>query len=376
MPEPFKNFFSRNLIDQMGDHFGRASKSFDRKRFVKLAAANLEELELKERSNQIKDALHATLPDDFNKAASIMVKSLHPENDVDLSDISMDEQGIRGWAVMPMTEYVAEAGLDEFDLGMEVQKELTKRFSAEFGIRYFLLEDQARALGIMAGWADDDNYHVRRLVSEGTRPRLPWGIRLHQFIEDPEPVIPLLEKLRDDPKEYVRRSVANNLNDIAKDHPARVAQIARDWMAGAGTQRQKLVRHACRTLVKDGYGPALEALGFGSPEVELGYFRLSSETLDLGQSIELDLEFSSTAKTSQNLVLDYAVHHQKSNGSTSPKVFKWKTLELKAGQTFTGQKKHGIKPITTRTYYPGRHEIQVLVNGESLARAGFDLRIA
>ncbi|MEM8813982.1 MAG: DNA alkylation repair protein, partial [Pseudomonadota bacterium] len=276
MPEPFKTFFNPDMIALMGTHLARASDTFDQGRFVGLATDNLDALELKERSRQIRDALQTCLPSGFRDACSILNAALHPEDDVDLSQTCMDEYGIRGWAVMPMTEFVAENGLDDFDYAMDILKEMTKRFSSEFAVRAFIARDQDKAMTIMTGWTEDANYHVRRLASEGSRPRLPWGGNLAMFISDPEPVIDLLEHLKDDPSDYVRRSVANSLNDIAKDHPDRVAEIAGIWLKHADGNRRRLVRHACRTLVKQGHKPTLDALGFGKPDVELIRFDITT----------------------------------------------------------------------------------------------------
>ncbi|MEM8814082.1 MAG: DNA alkylation repair protein, partial [Pseudomonadota bacterium] len=245
MPEPFKTFFNPDMIALMGTHLARASDGFDQGRFVDLATDNLDALELKERSRQIRDALQACLPSGFRDACAVLSTALHPEDDVDLSQTCMDEHGIRGWAVMPMTEFVAENGLDDFDYAMDILKEMTKRFSSEFAVRAFIVRNPDKAMTIMAGWTEDANYHVRRLASEGSRPRLPWGGNLAMLISDPEPVIDLLENLKDDPSDYVRRSVANSLNDVAKDHPDRVAEIAGRWLEHADGNRRRLVRHAC-----------------------------------------------------------------------------------------------------------------------------------
>ncbi len=163
---------------------------------------------------------------------------------------------------MPMAHYVGLRGHDHFDLSMTLLKAFTKRFSSEFGIRFFLLDDPEQTLSVLKQWTKDEDKHVRRLVSEGSRPRLPWAMRLPLFIKDPAPVIVLLELLKDDNDEYVRRSVANNLNDIAKDHPSVVADIAGQWMQGADKQRQQLIRHACRTLIKQGNKKVLRVFGF------------------------------------------------------------------------------------------------------------------
>ena len=374
MPEPFKNFFNPSMIAEMGAHLRDRDPDFDADRFVALATDGLDRLELKQRSNHILAALEQTLPDDFAAATELMLSTLHPDDGVDLSGQSMDERGVRGWAVMPMADYVARHGLQKLDFSMDALREMTKRASSEFAVRPFLADDPDRALGHVSQWARDDSYHVRRLASEGTRPRLPWGMRLPAFIADPSPILPILETLKDDPEDYVRRSVANNLNDIAKDHPDLVASIACDWLAGSpGKDRQRLVRHACRTLIKAGHRPTLTALGYGDPHVRLRRFGLSADRVQFGESLVISIELGSTSDDEQQLVVDYVVHHRKANGSTSPKVFKWRTLRLAGSDTVSLEKRHAFRPITTRSYNAGTHAVEIQVNGLSLGRAEFEL---
>ncbi len=366
MPEPFKNQFNRELIAGMGDRFVRAWPAFDKAGFVSTAADNLEALELKQRSDQIVSALTGFLPRDFKRAAAVLRQSLAPDKDPGTHEIG-------AWAIMPMTHYVGTAGLRHFELSMELLKEMTKRFSSEFGIRFLILEDSERALSTMSAWTRDSDHHVRRLVSEGTRPRLPWAMQLPAFVTDPAPVIPLLELLKDDESEYVRRSVANNLNDIAKDHPDKVADIAERWLRGASENRRKLVRHACRTLIKQGHKKTLAALGYGSPKLEVKNLTLRTPQVEFGEALLFEVSLVSTAKRSQALVLDYVIHHKKANGNTTPKVFKWKTITLEKDATHTALRKHAMRKITTRVYYPGTHALELLINGVSFGRYEFEL---
>jgi len=252
-------------------------------------------------------------------------------------------------------------------------KEMTKRSSSEFGIRFFLLAEPGRTLSVLESWVGDSNVHVRRLISEGTRPRLPWAMRLPAFIDDPAPLLPLLAALKDDGEEYVRRSVANNLNDIAKDHPDIVSRIARQWLKGADKNRRKLIRHACRTLIKQGHKGTLKALGYGTPCVEMDMLRISTPRVTFGTALEFELSLTSTADRPQSLVVDYAIHHRKANGATTPKVFKWKTATLAPGATLRAKRKHAIRKITTRVYYPGKHRLEIFVNGVSLGIEDFEL---
>lgn len=378
MPEPFKNFFSEALIEGMADHLTRAGDrvgagGFNRERFVAQAKDGLQDLELKARSAQIAQALVAALPDEFSLAAEVIRRSLHPRAGLEAAIAEMDGEGIRGWGVMPMTEWVALRGGEHFDEAMELLRDMTSLFSAEFAIRTFILADTKRALRTLERWADDPNHHVRRLVTEGTRPRLPWAIRLPPFIEDPTAALALLKRLRDDESEYVRRSVANHLNDIAKDHPDLVADVARDWLVDAPPERQRLVRHACRSLLKDGHPGAMAALGYEPPRLALQLLVVRTPTVPMGGALEFEIEIVSESERSQRLMLDYVIHHRKANGSTSPKVFKWKTLVLPGRSEHRAKRRHPIRPITTRRYYAGTHFVEIQINGQSFGRAAFEL---
>jgi len=373
LPEPFKNCFSRALIGGMGDHFARVWPAFDRTGFVSAASRGLEKLELKERSAQITAAMVVFLPDDFKESAAIILASLAPVAGVNIGNTKVNRDGLDGWAVMPMSDFVGIYGRSHFDLAMSLQKEMTKRSSSEFGIRYLIIEDPQRALATMAKWTDDPDHHVRRLVSEGSRPRLPWGMRLPVFVTAPSPLLPLLEALKDDESEYVRRSVANNLNDIAKDHPDLVAGVAGKWLRKADRNRKKLVRHACRTLIKQGHKKTLSALGYGPPRIELEQFTIKTPLVNFGEPLVFELSLTSTSKKAQALIVDYAIHHRKANGSTTPKVFKWKTITLDQQTSHAAIRKHPLRKITTRVYYPGTHRVEILINGVSFGGGEFEL---
>ena len=378
MPEPFKDQFNKKIIRKMAAHFAKhcpKKYEFREKAFIADASRKLDELELKARSEQITQAMIEYLPDDYCKAGQIILASLNTKLADDIGDATVDDNGIAGWAIMPMTHYVGRIGHQDFELSMKLLKEMTKGFSSEFGIRFFLLSDTEKTLGVLAGWAHDKNRHVRRLASEGSRPRLPWAMQLPQFIKDPAPVISLLDVLKDDEDAYVRRSVANHLNDIAKDHPDVVADIAARWMPGSSKERQQLLRHACRTLIKGGHKKTLKVFGFGSPKLASVDLCIDEQEIVFGESLGIELLLCSSSRTSQSLVVDYVIHHQKANGSTSPKVFKWRNMSLSSKDSVTLRKKHAIKPISTRVYYPGLHKIEIMVNGESVAEADFQLRM-
>ena len=379
MAEPFKNLFNVEVIAEVGRHMARAGAAhgvvFDEAAFREMAGRDLDALELKERSRQIESALVEYLPEDFPLAAAILDTSLHPDGDAPVPEARTGEGGIKGIALMPVADYVAHQGQGHVEPSLALLKEITKRSTSEFAIRPFLVEHRERTLAALHEWTRDPNQHVRRLVSEGSRPRLPWGMRLSAFVEDPSPVLPLLEALKDDPEEYVRRSVANNLNDIAKDHPDLVADIAARWLKGASKERARLVRHACRTLVKQGHPATLAALGYGVPRVTLEELKITTGTVQLGEKLCFDVALRSDADEGQSLMVDYVIHHRKANGQTSPKVFKWKNITLAAGKTHTATRGHAIKPITTRKYYAGTHFLELQVNGQVMGRESFELTL-
>ncbi len=242
-------------------------------------------------------------------------------------------------------------------------------------MRAFIEAHPGLTFATLATWARDPSEHVRRLASEGSRPRLPWGLQLKGLIADPSPALPLLRVLQDDESEYVRRSVANHLNDIAKDHPAIVAEWLEEHLPGASPERRALLKHASRTLIKRGDARILKAWGLGQKLRGEAGLTVAPKRVALGDSIELGVVLTSNARKTQKLVVDYAVHHVKANGGTTAKVFKGWVLELGAGEKRLLRKRHSLKLITTRRYHAGRHAVDLLVNGEMVASAAFDLRI-
>lgn len=374
MGEPFKNQISCELITQIGSVLQSIWGEFDREGFVYLASENLENQELKQRCFSIVEALEVYLPDDYLKAANILEKALHPETDEGgFKGKTVTHEGLQGWAIMAVQEYVGKRGLNHLGVSLNLLKEMTKRLTAEFGIRYFLQEYQLETLKTMQVWVMDPNEHIRRLVSEGTRPRLPWGMQLKRFVNDPSPLIPLLEVLKDDPSEYVRRSVANNLNDISKDHPEIVCMVAEAWMRDASQNRKRLIRHALRTLIKKGHTRALAILGFEEAKLKKTILQIETKVLELGDALEFTVELQSAIKQLQPILMDYALHYRKANGTLSPKVFKWKQFHLAAGKPVVLRKRQKIVDVTVRKHYPGIHEVELLVNGSSVAKAAFEL---
>ena len=374
--EPFKNLLGAAVVRDCAHHLARAWPPFDARRFESLASHGLEALELKARVEHIADALEQTLPAQFDQAARILEASLAPAPPDDSLDAPRSPgAGLAGWAVWPLTSYVARAGLATPQRALLALHAMTQRSTAEFAVRPFLVHHTDLTLRQLETWTQDPSPHVRRLVSEGSRPRLPWGLQLKALIADPRPTLPLLRALQDDASEYVRRSVANHLNDIAKDHPAIVVDWVREHLPGAPPARVLLLKHASRSLVKQGHAPMLRLWGVAARLRGTVGLALSKRRVKVGESLELRLTLSSDSARVQKLAVDYAVHHVKANGKTSAKVFKGWVIALAPGQMRALRKTHSMKPVTTRRYHAGRHEVDIRVNGIAMASAGFDLRL-
>ena len=375
--EPFKNLINAEVVAAMAHHVGRAGAGFDSVAFTHQALAGLGLLELKARVMQLAQALVAHLPADVDHAACLLEASLGPAGEGDdLARLRTSAAGLAGWAVWPLTEAITLIAAQHHPArGLQALHTMTQRLTAEFAIRPFLIGHPALAFETLARWASDPSAHVRRLVSEGSRPRLPWGLRLQALVADPSPTLPLLRALQDDPSAYVRRSVANHLNDIAKDHPTLIAQWLAEHLPAAPAERLALLRHASRSLVKQGDAAVLAAWGLGARFQGSAGLTVAPLAVRVGDSLALQLCLHSSARTPQRLVIDYAVHHVKAGGHTTPKVFKGWVIELAAGEARLLRKQHSMKAITTRRYHPGAHVVDVRINGQVLAQAGFELAV-
>lgn len=368
MAEPLKNSFGPEVVETIADMFTWAWPDFDRATYLSVALDDFEELEFTPRARRVSDALAAVLPDDRSQALDIATKAIEYPFPGDAPS------GLASFLYMPFGYLASDHGLDDFERAMTLQYELTQRFTAEFSIRAFLETYPERTLVRLREWATDSSHHVRRLVSEGTRPRLPWAARLPAFQRDPSPVLELLEMLKDDPEEYVRRSVANNLNDIAKDHPDVVIEVAQRWWAEGDATRRRLVRHALRTLVKQGDEASLAILGFtADAPVRVEAVRCRPDEVRIGDSVRIEVDVRNPSKGHSALLVDLRVHFVKHSGKTSPKVFKGATLELAPGDSRTVRKSVSVKQRTTRTHYPGLHVVEVLINGTTHPGASFTI---
>ena len=356
-----KDWFDEERFRRMARELSKIQRGFDAKRFMTLARPGLSELTLLQRMRRMSECFRATLPEDYRKSLRVL-RELAPRIQ-------------HGFVTLVLPDFVACYGLDDFDASMDALKFFTTFGSSEFAIRHFLRRDLERTLAIMVSWSREENEHVRRLASEGSRPRLPWSFRLDALIADPAPTLPILKNLKADPSLYVRKSVANHLNDITKDHA--------DWMMDRLEEWDREDRHtawiakrALRTLIKAGNPRALGLIGAGEKaEACLRHFRLAPRRITLGGALTMSLQIESTATVPQRLVIDYVVHYVKKSGSTSPKVFKWKELTLPAGGSVTLTRTQSIRNFTTRLHYPGQHRVDVVANGQLLGSATFVLAV-
>lgn len=369
MAPALKDILGPDAVRALATALHRVHPSLRTKEFTKDGLAGLESLELKARASHLGDVLAKHLPQDREHALRILVASLGPEEG------NTDAFGREPLRYMVHVAFVGTHCLEVFEPAMRAQEAITKRFTAEWCIRPFLVRHPHETYAQLLVWAKDRNVHLRRLASEGCRPRLPWAARLPAFQKDPAPVLALLELLKDDPERYVQRSVANNLNDIAKDHPDRIAALCQAWSRDAPPGRAWIVNHALRVLVKAGHQGALDVLGVGAkPSVTFTATRILPRQARIGGRVELMGTLTSTSKKPQELVVDWCVAFVKANGSTRDKVFKLKRVSLPAGAQVELRTALALVQLSTRTHHPGRHVVTLLVNGERFPWGSFELQ--
>ncbi|WP_298214208.1 DNA alkylation repair protein [Acidovorax sp.] len=375
MAEPLKYLLNDTVPPRIAAMVQRAWRKFDSAAFLRQIKPGYESLELMARGQRIAQALQAHLPQDVPRALAVLVDAMDPP--MGLNAAGEPDAGDRPYSAflyLPHSLYIGTQGLAHFDAAMAAQHALTQRFTAEFCIRPYLLHHQEATLAQLRGWAQDDNAHVRRLVSEGTRPRLPWAPRLPAFQKNPQLALPLLDALKDDPSSYVRRSVANHLGDIAKDHPELAVGTARTWLQGAPAPREALVRHGLRFLIKRGDPGALGALGVGhAVALDVCAARVVPARARIGDKVRIEAELHNPTPQPQRVLADLKVHYVKAHGGAAPKVFKLQTLDIPPGATVAVGKMLSLQQMTTRTHYPGVHQVELVLNGRPQPLGQFQL---
>ncbi|KPJ96369.1 MAG: hypothetical protein AMJ53_00965 [Gammaproteobacteria bacterium SG8_11] len=353
-------YYSPDFYQNLAGRISQVYPRFKTQEFVAEAVFQLPALELKQRIALTSELCRKYLPDNYKKALWIFY--------------DFRESLTENFSNIFMPDFVARYGVGHFDLSMQALKDFTQYSSSELALRAFLNTDLDRTLTYVYQWAEDDNYHVRRLASEGTRPRLPWAIRVPPLNHNPPLTLPVLEALREDEEKYVQKSVANHLNDISKDHPQVMLDTVANWDANHAVTAW-IIKHAARSLVKQGHPRALALLGAEqTPIVQVDGFRLRQNNIHLGDHLDFSFKLMSCAKKNQRLIVDYKIHFLKKSGQMKPKVFKLKQLKLKPGENVTLAKKHLFQDFTTRKHYMGEHAVEIVVNGVSMVKENFQLR--
>lgn len=357
----FKEWFDEKLYRDIADSIQAATSDFDRDEFMRLTLEGIEDRELMDRLRQTSVAFRASIPGTFLQQLKVLRRIAGPQ-----------ENGLIGcW----YSDFIGQFGVSHPRHSLPALAHVTQFGSAEFAIREFILADEEATLAVMLAWTQDANEHVRRLASEGSRPRLPWGKRLNSFIARPEATRRILETLRDDASLYVRKSVANHLNDISKDHPDYVIELVSSWDRSS-PRTAWIVKQGLRTLIKQAHPRALELMGVGRPaRLQQVGFAVTPTDIRLGEDISLQLQLTSSGRAPQDLLIDYVIHYVKANGRAQPKVFKWKQVALAPGAAVTLTKRQTIKDFSTRRHHAGRHRVEIQINGARLAEAEFKLTI-
>lgn len=351
----FKHQINSNLVDRIATSISQVYPEFDIKLFSQVKST-LPQLEMKSRVNEIQTALAEQLPKDFKVSSKILLQSVRLGN-------------LNGFDLWPYTEFIQQHGLKYPSEAMQVLYQFTQRFTAEFAVRPFLVQEPNSIYKQLLNWTDDPNEHVRRWTSEGTRPRLPWGLKLKSAIKNPVMGLNILERLKYDQSIYVRKSVANHLNDISKDHPDLVIQTLKSWLKNSPREHANKIkwiqRRALRTLIKKGNKKALAIFGvLPKPKLNLSPLELNKKNFKIGDTLKFDFSVTSLGSKKQNLEIDYIINFLKSNGKLGPRIYKLKKITLNPGEKFHISKRHSLKKITTIKYYPGRHELKIQINGD------------
>ncbi len=359
--EPLKELFNTAFHEHLALELTKVYKNFKQQQFITEVSKNLEQQSLNERMRNASLVLNKYLPEDYKKTIDILQQVIPNMK--------------RGYTSLLFPDYVGQYGKKDIHLSLEALKYFTQFGSSEFAIREFLKHDFNKTIQVMYTWAKDKNYHVRRLASEGSRPRLPWSFKLDEVIKNPKLTQPILETLKADEELYVRKSVANHLNDISKDHPDYMVQVVKGWDK-KHTHTAWIVKHASRALIKKGHSASLAVFDFEKkPRLSIGQFKLNTKNLKLGQALQFEFDVVSEKSSPQKLVIDYIIHYRKKAGELSPKVFKLTELELLPKQSVHISKKQVFKDFTTRKHFSGQHLIEIQVNGKVMAEDKFKLEV-
>ncbi len=352
--------FDRAFYTKLADAVSTVYKPFPAKPFLMEVCNPLASMSLNERMRHTSVVLQKYLPTHYQKSIGI------------LNEVIPILPG--GYTNLVFPDFVSQFGTHDFKTSLKALHYFTRFGSSEFAIRTFLKMNFERTLQEMFRWSEDENEHVRRLSSEGSRPRLPWSFKLDEVIKNPSHTKPILENLKQDESLYVRKSVANHINDFSKDSPEFVVKLVKSWDT-AHPHTAWIVKRGCRSLFKQGDKKSLAAFNYTKDvQVAIANFCIRPKTVRIGNSLSFDFEIISHKKSFQKLMIDYRIHYVKKNGSLSPKVFKLKEVDLPAGKSLHISKKQRFQDFTTRKHIAGKHQLEILVNGEVLKSVTFQVQ--
>lgn len=368
--EPLKNQYSKLFFKAFVRNVTVVYPSFNGSNFINSVFINhWDALELKQRMRHVSTVLNQHLSGSYSNDIDILLRVI----DVALEKEQQGEKFDR-LVYMFVPDYVQQYGLNDYLTSVKAMEKITSFFSCEFAVRPFIVKYENKMMQQMLVWASSKNEHVRRLASEGCRPRLPWAMALPRFKKDPSLVLPILKLLKNDSSLYVRRSVANNLNDIAKDNPKLVINMAQQWY-GKTPQTNWVVKHACRTLLKQGNQTIMRLFGYGNAKlIKVTNFKVLTPQVVIGDRLVFQFNLNQTDVSNMLIRLEYAVYFRLKNGQLSKKVFKISEKSYSSQNTHNIQRKHSFKLISTRVYYPGLHRVSVIVNGVEQATKSFVLK--
>ena len=353
--------FNLVFYQKFANAFSDADPNFDAEGFLDEVTRDIAPLSLNGRLRNTSLVLHRYLPEGFENSLPSLYAAAPALP--------------KGYTALVLPDFVALYGQAHFDTAMQALRDFTTMGSSEFAVRTFLKADPKRALQVMQNWAKDSNVHVRRLASEGSRPRLPWSFKLDAIIQEPSLTREILEELKEDPELYVRKSVANHLNDHSKDNVDYLLELLVNWDLNHAHTRW-IMKHGTRSLIKKGHPAVLSLFGFGgAAQVLIEGLNLTQDVLKLGDSLTFGFTLVSQENSKRKLVIDYAIHYVKSTGSSSKKIFKLKEVELLPGQSISIAKSQLMKDFTTRKHYSGKHVLEIMVNGIIMAATSFDLSV-
>jgi 3-methyladenine DNA glycosylase AlkC len=360
-----KDLYSPSFYKNLANTMAVVMPSFNKQRFIsQIFTDAFNDKELKARMRHTSEVLHNFMPADFAGATKVIDKLI-----VALKKSGSGEDSLE---YMFIPDYIELFGIDEFEPAVDALESVTQFVSCEFAVRPFLLKYESKMISRMVKWSKHENQKVRRLASEGSRPRLPWAMAIPFLKKDPTPILPILENLKNDPSEWVRRSVANSLNDIAKDHPDLVISLARKWK-GTSKETDAIIKHGSRTLLKSGHAEILSHYGLKAEHVHVTSFKILTPKVKMGKELTFSFQVSNESKKKQTVRLEYGLYYLKANGQWAKKVFKISEKSVGPGVKLTVERKQSFREITTRVFYPGKHKLSIIVNGSEKSLKTFIL---